>query len=72
MQPTNLPAADPTLPAPPLALIFSARLLLAEKSAAEDRELTSEIWTENFNLRATLVTPLLKEMQGYRHGGLND
>jgi hypothetical protein len=72
MIPTSLHPVSPTLQAMPLALIFSSRLLLTEKASGADNGFTSAIWIENLTMRATLVTPMLKDIRGYPHGGIND
>ena len=69
---TNLHTISPTLQALPLALIFSSRLLLAEKSSVADDGYPLALRTESLTIRATLVTPILKEIPGYSHGGIND
>jgi len=56
----------------PLALIFSSRRLLTERSSVVDNGFSSVIRTETLTVRATLITPILKEIQGYIHGGIND
>jgi hypothetical protein len=72
MIPTSLHTAGPTLQAMPLALIFSSRLLLTENASVNDNGFSSVIRTETLTMRATLVTPMLKEIPGYTHGGIND
>jgi len=37
-----------------------------------DNELTSVTWAENLTRRAAQVTPTLKEIPGYPHGGINE
>jgi len=69
---TNLATIGPTLQAVPLALIFTSRLLLAEKSSIKDNGYFSDSSEESLTIRPTLVTPILKGVQGYRHGGIND
>jgi hypothetical protein len=56
----------------PSALIFSSRLLLTEKSSAANDGYSLALRTESLTIRATLVTPILKEIPGYSHGGIND
>jgi hypothetical protein len=58
--------------AKPLALIFTSRLLLAEKTSVTRDVFPSGLKTETLTLRATLVTRILKETIGYTHGGIND
>jgi len=56
----------------PLALIFSSRLLLTEKSSVSDIGFALAARTETLNIRATLVTPVLQEIRGYSHFGINE
>jgi hypothetical protein len=56
----------------PLALIFSSRRLLTEKSSVSGNGFSPVIRTETLTIRATLVTPIPKEIEGYIHGGIND
>jgi len=56
----------------PLALIFSSRLLLTEKSSVNENEFSSAICAEILSFRATLVTPITPGNSGHRHGGIND
>jgi hypothetical protein len=72
MIPTSLQAVGPTMPAMPLALISASRLMLTEGTSVMDNESTSATWTENLTKRAALVTPTLKEIPGYPHGGINE
>ena len=72
MIPTSLHTVGPTLQAMPLALIFSSRLLLTEKSSGADDGSSSDLRTETLTIRATLVTPILKAIPGYSHWGINE
>jgi len=72
MIPTSLHTAAPTLQAMPLALIFSSRLLLTERASVKDNGFSEITKTETLTMRATLVTPVLREIPGYLHGGIND
>ena len=69
---TSLHTAGPPLQAMPLSLIFSSRLMLTEKSAVADNGFPTIMRTETLTMRATLITPILKEIPGYSHGGIND
>ena len=69
---TSLEIIRPTLQAVPLALIFTSRLLLTEKSSITGDGDLSGSSEASRTIRATLVTPVLKGVQGYRHGGIND
>jgi len=72
MIPTSLQAVGPTMPAMPLALMSPSRLMLTEGTSVMNNESTSATWTENLTSRAALVTPTLKEIPGYPHGGINE
>jgi hypothetical protein len=50
----------------------STQLLLTEKSTAPDEAGASDASMENHALRATEITEIPKEIQGYYHGGLNE
>jgi hypothetical protein len=56
----------------PLALIFSSRLLLTERASVNNNEFSEITKTETLTMRATFVTPVLREIPGYSHGGIND
>jgi hypothetical protein len=53
-------------------VIFSAQLLLAEKSLVAADEISLVIVTEPLKLGAPPVTVILKENSGYSHYGIND
>ncbi len=72
MTTTCIPTASPALLATPLTLLFTARLLLTEKSSAVRDVSSADLGTETLTLRATLVSQTLKEIRGYTHGGIND
>ncbi len=72
MKPTRLHTASPTLQAKPLALIFTARLLLTEKASVNDNGFSVVIRKEARTMHTIRVTPILKAIPGYVHGGLND
>ena len=72
MIPTSFHHVEAALQAMPMALIFSSRLLLAEKSSVTDDGFPSDMRTETLTIRATLVTPILQEIRGWSHGGIND
>ncbi len=65
MTPTLLHTHEPTVQAVPLALIFTSRVLLAEKSLVpgNPRLMAGEL--ETFTLRASNVTEILKGIHGY-------
>jgi len=72
MIPTSLHTAGATLQAMPLALIFSSQLMLTEKASVKDDGFSAVIRSETLTMRATFVTPVLREIPGYSHGGIND
>jgi hypothetical protein len=72
MIPTSFHHVEAALQAMPMALIFSSRLLLAEKSSVTDDGFSSDVRTEALTIRATLETKLLKEIPGYSHWGINE
>lgn len=72
MIPTSFHTVGPTLQAMPLALIFSSRLLLTEKSLVTDDGLSPDMRTETLTIRATLKTQVLPEMPSWSHGGINE
>ena len=72
MIPTSLHTAGATLQAMPLALIFSSQLMLTEKASVKDDGFSAVIRSETLTIRATLVTPILKDIPCYHHGGIND
>ena len=67
MIPTSLHTVGPTLQAMPLALIFSSQLMLTEKASVKDDGFSAVIRSETLTIRATLVTPILKDIPGYHH-----
>jgi hypothetical protein len=72
MKHNTLLAAGSMQQAGPLALIFTSRLLLTEKSSVTDDGFALSMRTENIAIRATLLTPFPKEARGYNHFGIND
>jgi len=72
MIPSTLQSIVPTLAAMPMALIFSSHRLLTERSSVADDGFSLALSSETLTIRATLVTPMLKEIPGYHHGGIND
>jgi len=72
--PTQIITPSPPLFPIPLILPAVARLLLTEHASANLTP-ASELSPDLLKLRATTITPLLKEIlthTGYRHGGLNE
>ena len=72
MIPTGFHSVESTLQAMPMALIFSSRLLLAEKSSVTDDGFPSDMRTETLAIRATMATSILQEMPCWSHGGINE
>jgi hypothetical protein len=72
MTPHLLPTLGTSLPAKPVAVVLSTQLLLTQKSSATLKFVKVDGLMESLKIRATLLTPVLLEIRGYRHGGLND
>jgi hypothetical protein len=72
MIPTSSHIVGTTPQAMPMALIFSSRLLLTEKSSVVDDGLSSGVRTETLAIRATMATSILQEMPCWSHGGINE
>ncbi len=68
----SLQSLHSSLAAVPVALIFSQRLLLTQKSQTEKPVAVQEVETESYTFRATRLTSILKGIPGYNHGGLNE
>jgi hypothetical protein len=56
----------------PVAMVFTRRLLLTEKSSVTAAPAPSEAIIDDLTKRATEITVILKEIRGYYHGGLNE
>jgi len=56
----------------PVALIFTRQLLLTQKSSVTVTAHADDRPADFHTVRATRLTTLLKEIPGFRHGGLND
>ena len=66
-------AVSSSLQAVPVALVFTKQLLLSQKASAITSDNSSVPEAEKSHLvRATQLTALLKGIQGYSCGGLND
>jgi hypothetical protein len=72
MTPAVLDTFGPAVHAMPRALIFTSRLLLTEKSVSLGQPVASAFSRETHRLRASTVTTILKDIQGYDHYGIND
>jgi hypothetical protein len=71
------PINGSALQTPPLALVFSARLLLAEKSSVTGEHFLAEVRLETCAVRTAAATPATKKTwerrdHGFRHGGINE
>ncbi len=56
----------------PMAMIFSTKLLLTEKSSGTVTSSSASNQRESLTIRATKLTATLKGIPGYNHGGLNE
>jgi hypothetical protein len=61
-----------TMHALPAGMVFSKRLLLTEKSSVRVEPGSPNPRLDEPAVRATKITRILFEIEGYRHGGLND
>ena len=72
MTPNSLHTLGSSLQAMPVAMIFSTKMLLTQKSADPLATKNTYGETETLTVRATKLTAILKSIPGYSHGGLND
>ena len=56
----------------PAAIVFSTHLLLTQKSLAVVLADATNETPAHLQLRATKLTTTLQDIEGYRHGGIND
>jgi hypothetical protein len=57
----------------PVAMLFTKQLLLTQKSSAPVAEgANGSLKEQNYTVRATKLTVILKSIPGFSHGGLND
>ena len=68
----SLQAIHSNLHAMPVALMFTTRLLLTYKVSEKVKSGSPEPKTEQYTVRANQLSELLKNIEGYSHGGLND
>jgi hypothetical protein len=74
----NLQTPDHSLPDLPMAMVFANQLLLTERAAAaaaaqaETGGMASASNLDNLTLRATEMTPTLREFDRYSHCGINE
>jgi len=72
MNQTITPASCLTRKDMPLALIYTSRLLLTEKSSAGIDGYSLSLTAEIHTIRATMATSILKKIPGCSHSGRND
>ena len=69
----NIPhTARPTRQAMPLALTYTSRLLLTEKSSATAEVFSLSLKMETRTIHANMATRIFKKIPDYSHYGLND
>jgi hypothetical protein len=68
----SLSTRGPTRRAMPLALVYSSRRLLAEKSSDTACEFSLVVRVETLAIRASMVTATLKEIPGYCHTRISE
>ncbi|MEI8291462.1 MAG: hypothetical protein WCH99_18485 [Verrucomicrobiota bacterium] len=56
----------------PVAIVITRQLLLTQKSMANAISSPTKEIQANLQFRASKLTMILKNIQGYRHGGIND
>ena len=72
MTPANIRTSAQTPTAPPLAWIIPSQLLLTEKSSGTMAVHFLAERIDTVAIRATRVTVMMEEFEGYSHFGLND
>jgi hypothetical protein len=72
MTPESLRLQNPSPPDATVAMFFSTRRLLAERSSAPAKTDSAEKTGLTFTVRATKITTTLRSIEGYSHGGLNE
>lgn len=68
----NIHNVGQTLQAMHPAWLLSTRLLLPFKSSASAQVVVLDEQNQNFENRARTITEVLKGIEGYSHGGLNE
>ena len=58
-----------TMHALPAAMVFSKQLLLTEKSSVTIESGSPNLRMDELTVRATRITRVLTEIEGYRHSG---
>jgi hypothetical protein len=69
---TSLNDVGPSLQALPAAMLFSTQLLLPQKSSVTVKSESLDETMKLIEIRANSLTPILENIEGYRHGGIND
>jgi hypothetical protein len=72
MNPNNLSVLDAPLHAWPVMLLCSRKLLAEKSSVVAMARPVPECGENSNSVRATKMTTVLKSIQGYMQGGLND
>jgi hypothetical protein len=72
MTPTSRNDVGPSLQTLPAAMLFSTRLLLTQKSSDPVKSESLDETIKLIGIRAINMTPILKNIEGYRHGGINE
>jgi hypothetical protein len=72
MTPNSLHILSSSLQAMPVAVVFSTKLLLTEKSSVAVSSNSPDSQRKSLAFRATKLTTVLKGIPGYHHGGLNE
>jgi hypothetical protein len=69
---TSLNDVGPSLQALPAAMLLSTQLLLTQKSSVPVKFESLDEKMKVIEIRANSLTSTLKNIEGYRHGGLNE
>jgi hypothetical protein len=69
---TSLNDVGPSLQALPAAMLFSTQLLLTQKSSVPVKPESLDEKMKVIEIRANSLTSILKNIEGYRHGGINE
>ena len=62
----------PSLQAISVAMVFSKQLQLTQKTSVEVTTQSNNETPESLTIRATKVTAIMREIEGYSHDGLNE
>jgi hypothetical protein len=69
---TSLNHVGSSLQALPAAVVFSTQLLLTQKSSVTVKSDSMDEKMKAIEMRANSLTPILENIEGFSHGGLND